>query len=127
VGVSLFDRKTNEIVFDVNFWHYRAIVEAIRSLDVLPEETVDALHESWQGTGLTTEEARVVAEAIRTRLLPTLGEDERLLSDGARTTEPDDGTFYREPAEQHLNYSTNRRVLERFAGCCETCNGFSVC
>jgi hypothetical protein len=127
VGVSLFDRKTNDIVFDVNFWHYRAVVEAVRSLAVLPDATVEALHESWQGTGLTAEEARLVAAAVRTRLLPTLGEDERVLLDGGRTTEPDDGTFHREPAEQHKNYSTNRRVLEEFARCCETCNGFNVC
>jgi len=127
VGVSLFDRTTNGIVFDVNFWHYRAIVEAIRSLGVLPDEKVDTLHESWQDTGLTTEEARLVAEAIRTRLLPTLGEDDRLLLDGQRTTEPDDGVMHYNPAEQHKNYSTNRRVLEEFVKCCETCNGFSVC
>jgi hypothetical protein len=67
VGVSLFDRKTNDIVFDVNFWHYRAIVEAIRALDVLPAEKVDALHESWQQTGLTADEARHVGAAIRDR------------------------------------------------------------
>jgi hypothetical protein len=127
VGVSLFDRKTNDIVFDVNFWHYRAIVEAVRSLGVLPDEKVDALHESWQDTGLTTEEARLVAAAIRTRLLPTLREGERLLLDGRRTTEPDDGTMHYDPAEQHKNYSTNSRVLEEFVKCCETCNGFSVC
>jgi hypothetical protein len=127
VGVSLFDRKTNGIVFDVNFWHYRAIVEAIRSLGVLPDEKVDALHESWQDTGLTTEEARLVAAALRTRLLPTLGEDDRLLLDGQRTTEPDDGVMHYDPVEQHKNYSTNRRVLEEFVKCCETCNGFSVC
>ena len=127
MGVSLFDRKTKNIVFDVNFYHYRAIVEAVRSLDVLPTEKVDALHQSWQDNGLTTEEARLVAAAIRSRLLPTLGEDERLLLDGRRTTEPDDGTLYRDPAEQRKNYSTNRRVLEKFAECCETCNGFCVC
>jgi hypothetical protein len=127
VGVSLFDRKTNDIVFDVNFWHYRAIVEAVRSLRVLPDATVDALHESWQDTGLTAEEARLVAAAIRTRLLPTLSEGERLLLDGRRTTEPDDGTMHIGPTELHKNYSTDRRVLEEFAKCCETCNGFSVC
>jgi hypothetical protein len=127
VGISLFDRKTNDIVFDVNFWHYRAIVEAIRLLGVLPDEKVDALHESWQDTGLTTEEARLVGVAIRTRLLPTLSEDERLLVDGRRTTEPDDGKMHYDPAEQHKNYSTNRGVLEEFVKCCETCNGFSVC
>lgn len=61
MGVSLFGRTTNEIIFDVNFWHWRAIVEAVRSLAVLPEARVDALHEQWLDTGLTREEARVVA------------------------------------------------------------------
>jgi hypothetical protein len=125
VGITLFDQKTDEIVFDVNFWHWRAIVEAIRSLGVLPESRVDALHQPFNGE-LAQDEARLVAAAIRERLLPTLGEDERLLFDGRRTTEPDDGTFYREPAEQHKNYSTNRRVLEEFARCCEGCSGFRV-
>jgi hypothetical protein len=125
--MSLFDRKTNDIVFDVNFWHYRAIVEAIRSLRVLPDATVDALHESWQDTGLTAAEARLVAAAIRSQLLPALADDERLLLDGRQTTEPDDDTMHYNPDDQHKNYSTSRRVLEEFAACCETCNGFSVC
>ncbi len=123
--MTLFDQKTNAIVFDVNFWHWRAIVEAIRSLGVLAEDRVDALHEQFAGE-LTEDEARDVAAAIRERLLPTLRDDERLLLDGRRTTEPDDGTFYRDPAEQHKNYSTDRRVLEEFAKCCETCSGFRV-
>jgi hypothetical protein len=127
VGVSLLDRKTNDIIFDVNFWNYRAIVEAVRSLRVLPTATVDALHESWQDNGLTAAETRLVAVAIRTHLLLTLAEDERLLFDGSRTTEPDDGTLHRDPKEMHKNYSTTRRVLEKFAECCETCNGFIVC
>jgi Fe2+ transport system protein FeoA len=125
VGMTLFDQKSDAIVFDVNFWHWRAIVEAIRSLGVLPEKRVDALHEQFVGE-LTQEETRAVAVAIRERLLPTLADDERLLLDGRRTTEPDDGTFYRDPAEQHRNYSTNRRMLEEFVKCCETCGGFRV-
>jgi hypothetical protein len=123
--MTLFDQKSDAIVFDVNFWHWRAIVEAIRSLGVLPEKRVDALHEQFVGE-LTQEEARAVTAAIRERLLPTLADDERLLLDGRRTTEPDDGTFFRDPAEQHRNYSTNRRMLEVFVKCCETCGGFRV-
>jgi len=125
VGVTLFDQQTNDIVFDVNFWHWRAIVEAVRTLNVLPEQTVERLHEPWTGE-LTQEEARAVGEAIRARVLPTLNDSERLLLDGSRTTEPDDGTFHREPHEQHMNYSTDRRVLAEFAKCCETCHGFRV-
>jgi hypothetical protein len=125
MGVSLFDQGSNAIIFDVNFWHWRAIVEAIRSLQVLPEPRVDALHESWVGE-LTQAEARQVAAAIRRCLLPMLRDEERLLLDGQRTTEPDDGTLYRDPEDQHKNYSTNRLVLEQFASCCETCGGFRV-
>jgi hypothetical protein len=75
---------------------------------------------------LTEEEARIVATAIRRSLLPDLTDDERLLLDGRRTTEPDDMTFHRAPGERHKNYSTNRRVLEKFAECCEACHGFRV-
>jgi hypothetical protein len=125
MGVTLFDQKTDAVGFDVNFWHWRAVVEAVRSLGVLPEARVDALHDPFVGE-LTEGEAQEVAAALRARLLPTLREDERLLLDGRRTTEPDDGTFYRAPAEQHKNYGTDRRVLEEFARCCEVCGGFRV-
>lgn len=125
LGMTLFDQKTNAIVFDVNFWHWRAVVEAVRSLGVLPEERVDALHTQFVGE-LTAEEAQTVAAAVRERLLPNLREDERLLLDGRRTTEPDDGVMHYDPAEQHMNYSTDRRVLGEFAKCCESCGGFRV-
>ena len=49
------------------------------------------------------------------------------LFDGTRTTQPDDGQLHRDPADEHRNYRTNRHVLEAFAACCETCNGFLVC
>jgi len=125
MGVTLFDHDSEAVVFDINFWHWRAIVEAVRSLHVLPDERIDGLHTPFVGE-LSEEEARLVGSALRERLLPTLGEEERLLLDGRTTTELDDGTFYRDPTEQHKNYSTNRRVLEKFADCCETCAGFRV-
>ena len=125
MGITLFDQGTDEVVFNINFWHWRAIVEAIRRLQVLPEPRVDGLHTPF-ASELTQEEARLVGAAIRERLLPTLGEDERLLLDGRTTKEPDDGVFHRDPAEQHKNYSTNRQALERFSRCCETCAGFRV-
>jgi hypothetical protein len=127
MGVDLLDCKTNEIVFDVNFWHYRAIVEAVRSLQVLPDAKVDSLHEQWCDNGLSADEARTIAAAIRSRLLPTFSEGERLMFDGTRTTVADDGTIHVDTAERHKNYSTNADMLEQFARCCETCNGFKVC
>jgi hypothetical protein len=126
MGVSLLDCETNKVKFDINFWHYRAIVEAIRGLGVLSDAKVDSLHECWCGNGLSIDEARTVASLIRSKLLPLLANNERLMLDGTRTAAPDNGTLFRD-AEQHKNYSTNAAVLECFAECCETCNGFIVC
>lgn len=125
MGVTLFDQETDAIVFDINFWHWRAIVEVVRTLAVLPTDRVDAMHEPFIGE-LTEPEARQVAAALRTHALPSLTDDERVLLDGTRTTTPDDGTFHRAPSEQHKNYSTTRAVLEDFAACCETCHGFRI-
>ena len=68
----------------------------------------------------------VLSGPFRSKLLPLLANNERLMLDGTRITAPDNGTLFRD-AEQHKNYSTNAAVLERFAECCETCNGFIVC
>ena len=70
--VSLYDRKIEKCVFEVNYWNWRVIVEAIRALSVLPEERIDSLHLQFCGMGLSESEARTVALAIRTKLLPTL-------------------------------------------------------
>ena len=125
MGMTLFDQKTNAIIFDTNFWHWRAIVEAVRALKVLPDSRVDPLHDAYIGE-LTESETRTIAKAIRERLLPTIMDGERLLLDGERTTEQDDGTMHYDPVEQHKNYSTNSIVLEEFANCCAACGGFRV-
>jgi len=131
MGITLTEEGTNATIFSINFWHWRAIVEAVRSLEVLPDARVFALHELSHGE-LTESESRIVATAIQERLLPTLADDERLLLDARlcldaqRTTEPDDGTLYRLPSDQHKNYSTTRAVLAAFAKACATCRGFRV-
>lgn len=125
MGLSIHDLQSNELLFAVNHWHWRAIVEAIRSLAVIPDSRVDALHEACIGE-LTQEEAHVVAESIKTVLLPLLKPDDRLLLNGERTTESDDGTFHRTPDDQWKNYATNFEVLTKFAQFCEASHGISV-
>jgi hypothetical protein len=122
----LVDGASDEDLLYANNWHWHAIVEAMRALDVLPEPRVQALHVGFSGNGLTRDEARAVAAALRQRLLPALADAERLLLDQTRTTTPDDGVMHYEPGTLHLNYSTDRAMLERFATACETCDGFKV-
>lgn len=125
MGISLIDNTNEGNYFDINFWHWRAIVEVVHKLQVLPVDVVKGLHEPFTGSGLSVEQARMVSVALREHLLPQLVEGERLLFDGTTCMEPDDGVFHRVEIEQ--NYSTNREVLERFAVYCETCAGFEVC
>lgn len=125
MGISLHDPVADDTVFEINFWHWRAIVAAIERLGVVPPETIAILSEPFVG-GISREEARTIGAALRERVLPTMAAEERMLLDGARTTVPDDGVFHREPETQALNYSTNREVMERFIIACETCNGFKV-
>ncbi len=124
MSVFLVDRLDKKKDFNVNFWNWRAIVEAVGSLGVVPEDRVQELHRQYCGTGLTKEEARKVAAALRAKLLPALGKDERLLLDGTKTSKPDDSKMHYTETEK--NYSTNAEVLGEFAEFCETCEGFDV-
>jgi hypothetical protein len=125
MGVTLFDQQTHEIIFDTNFWNWRALVEAVRRTEALPVDRLEGLHTPFFGE-LTEDEARAVATALRAELLPVLQAGERLLLDGEITTVPDDAVFHRAPEDQHKNYSTRRDVLERFIEVCERCGGFRV-
>ena len=108
----------------LNSWHWRALVEIVRGLGVVSDEEIEAMED--KRLGLEREPARRVAVAIRDRVLPDLVAGERVMLDGSRMMEPDDGTFYREASEAHRNYSTNREVLEEFAAFCERCGGFEI-
>ncbi|WP_225773309.1 hypothetical protein [Inquilinus sp. Marseille-Q2685] len=121
----LIDNGDADHDFSINWWHWRAIVEAVRRTKVLPSGRVDGLHQACVGE-LDAAEACAVGHAIRTLLCPTLGEGERLLLDGAVSIVPPDGVFHREPGEMHKNYGTDRATLEAFAAFCERCAGFRV-
>jgi len=124
MGITLLDEGEDGPHFSINFWHWRAIVEAVRRLDVLPPEKVDGLHEPFCANGLSAAEAQQVADAIEKRLLPSLEEGERLLLRGEHTTAPDEGTFHKTDVEQ--NYSTNRAALLLFVDFCRNTSGFTV-
>jgi hypothetical protein len=133
MGITLFDRQTgDEPAFDINFWHWGAIVEAIRSTSVIPDALVDGLHEPFCDNGLTAEQARAVAAALRATIILALGDKEWLGLDQSVSTSQTDGpvggfTAAMERGEDlSYLYQTNRAALESFANYCDTCNGFSV-
>jgi hypothetical protein len=125
MGVVLSDNGNANHAFSVNWWHWHAILEAVRRTGVLPVDRVEGLHQAFFGE-LSVAEAHAVGHAIRTRVCPTLDEGERLLLDGATTTDPGDDVLYGEHNETHRNYGTSRAVLEAFVAFCERCGGFRV-
>lgn len=125
MGITLLDEKEDAPSFSLNFWHWRAIVEAARRLQVLPAEKIDSLHQPFCGNGLTKDEAQRVADAIEQTLLPVLTSGQRVLLNGETTVGPDDLVFHE--SDPGRNYSTNREVLARFAEFCRSCSGFTVC
>ena len=126
MGITLFDKSDSDLVWFVNFWNWRPIVEVVRRLGILPDAQINALHEQFTGQGLTQEEARNVAAAIRARVLPDLRAEERVLLDGLKTTEPDDSVFHHPGPDEHENYGATRKALEQFVEYCERCHGFEV-
>lgn len=134
MGMTLFDRQTgHEPTLDINFWHWRAMVEAIRSTGAIPDALVDGLHEPFCGNGLTTEQARAVATALRTIVIPRLGAEDWLGLDQSVSPKQSEGpiggfTAAMERGEDlSYLYQTNRAALESFAAYCDICNGFDVC
>lgn len=124
MSLSIHDLDTNELLLSVNSWHWRAIVKAIRLLAVIPDTRVDSLNEVCVGE-LTQEEARSVAQAMKSVLLPSVKPQERLLLNG-QNAKVDDGTFHRARDEQWKNYGTDLETLTKFAQICEASSGISV-
>lgn len=125
MGVDIHDSEDHRCTIHSNWWQWRSTVELIRSLDLLNGPRLDLLSD---GMGeLTEAEARQIASAFERQVLPGLHPDQRVLLDGAVTTEPDDGTFHRVPVEQHRNYSADRDWLIQFVAFCNECRGLYVC
>ena len=124
MGISLKPAGNDAQWFQINFWNWRPIVELIRSLDVIPDERANELHQPYCGYGLSEAEAVAVAAVLEAKALPGLSESERVLLDGSSTTQPDDYVFHKE--DLALNYSTTKPVLEEFIRFCRTCKGFTV-
>ena len=125
MGVNLRDKETRDFFFGINFWNWRTIVEQIRSLDILPDERVDDLHESFCGFGLSREECLLVADKLESRIISQLSDTERVLLSGEKTEKPDDYKFHKNNIAS--NYSTNKEALEEFVTGIRQCNGFEVC
>src|SRR5262245_37216498 len=125
MGVILADLKREDRSENCNWWNWRPTIELLRQSGLFDAERLELMG-SNACAEVSESEARAVAQFLEQQVLPALRPGERVMLDGSVTDVPDDGTFYREPAEQFKNYSASEEWLRRFAAFCRECNGFSV-
>ena len=122
----LIDTSDEERDLQLNAWHWRTILMLLDVSGAVSKERLEVMGISGACPTLSQEEARSIAAALRTKVLSGLRSDERITIDGTITKEPDDGTLFRDPKDQHKNYSTNAQVLEKLCDFCESCRGFKI-
>jgi hypothetical protein len=125
MGVSLDDLGHARHSLDCNGWNWRPTIEILRSTGLFDQDRLD--HMGYNaGAEVSQEEARAIADFLDRNVLPSLSEGERILLDGSVTGAPDDGTFYRDPAEAFKNYAVEAEWLRKFSAFCRECFGFRV-
>jgi hypothetical protein len=122
----LVDTANDENDFQINSWNWRTIVMLLEKHSAFDAEKLELMGTSCGYPTLSKEEADHLASVLRTKVFPGLADDDRLMIDGTITKTPDDGTFYRDPAEWHKNYSTTKAMMLRLREFCDNSSGFDV-
>jgi hypothetical protein len=112
--------------FTANVWNWKAMLEIIKSLDVLSEGKVRQMGYNALGVKVDMEEAQIIGEKLRDEILPRLAPNKRMFADLSVTDKPDDGTIYRDEDEQWKNYSVSHDWLQDFYEFCLRSKGFQI-
>lgn len=126
MSFTLHDMSAENYEFTANVWNWKAVIEIIKSLDVISEGTVRQMGYNALGVKVEVEDAHLIGEKIRDQILPKLAPNKRMFSDGSITDQPDDGTIYRDEDEQWKNYSVNHDWLKEFSDFCLRSKGFQI-
>ncbi len=125
MGVTIFHLHDREQVLFASWWQWRSTVELIRSLGLFDNDRLDVLSD---GIGeFDASESTVIASHFEQHISPRIQPSQRFLLSGSITDELDDGTFYRNPEEQHKNYSVGRAWLIKFTEFCSSSSGLYIC
>jgi len=126
MSFTFIDMGSENYEFTANVWNWKAALEVIKSLDVLSEAMVRQMGYNALGIKVDKEEAHMLGERIRDRILPQLEPNNRMFADLSVTDQPDDGTIYRDEDEQWRNYSVGHDWLKEFSEFCLRSKGFQI-
>lgn len=126
MSFTLIDQGSEGFELHANVWTWKAVVEIIRSFDILGEGELRQMSYNATGVKLPVEQAHEIGSRIRDDILPGLAPDKRMFADLTVTEAPDDMTLYRDGDEQWKNYSVSYEWLKEFSDFCTRSKGFQV-
>jgi hypothetical protein len=126
MSFTLIDMGSENFEMQASVWQWKAALEVIKSLDILGEGAIRQMTYAGTGVKISIEDAHLLAERIRTRILPQLEPDKRIFADLSITDAKDDMTLHRDGDEQWKNYSVSHEWLTEFVDFCSKSKGFQV-
>lgn len=126
MSFTLIDLGSENYEFRANVWNWKTTLEIIKSFDLIDEGKVRQMNYNATGATISHEDASSIGEKIANEILPKLEPDKRIFVDLSITDKPDDGTLYRDEAEQWKNYSADYEWLKEFSEFCLKSKGFQV-
>jgi hypothetical protein len=126
MSFTLHDMSSENFEFTANVWNWKATLEVIKDLDILSEGKVRQMGYNAMGVKVDLEEAHLIGEQIRDKVLPRLEPNKRIYADGTITDQPDDMTLFKDDDEQWKNYSASYEWLKDFSEFCLRSKGFQI-
>ena len=126
MSFTLIDMGAENFELQANVWQWKAALEVIKSLDVIGDGAVRQMTYAGTGVKISIDDAHLLGELIRHKILPKLAPNKRIFADLTITDAPDDGTLHRDGDEQWKNYSVSHEWLADFAEFCLRSKGFQV-
>ena len=126
MSFTLVNLGSDNFEFTANVWTWKAVLEIVRSMDIIGEGAMRQMNYNATGVKISIEDARMIGTRIQQEFLPKLAPDKRIYSDLTITDEPDDMTLHRDDDEQWKNYSVTHDGLKDFADFCLKSKGFQI-
>ncbi len=126
MSFTLFDLGSENYQFSASVWNWKALLEVIKSLDVVSEGKLRQMSYNATGVKIAAEDAQMIGEALAAKILPQLQPNKRIYADLSITDEPDDMTLHKDQDEQWKNYSIGYDQVREFAEFCSRSKGFQV-
>ena len=126
MSFTLHDMGSENFEFTANVWNWKAALEVIKDLDIMSESKVRQMSYNAMGVKVDLEEAHLIGEQVRDKILPKLEPNKRIFADGTITDQPDDMTLFKDDDEQWKNYSVSYDWLKDFSDFCLRSKGFQI-